>query len=467
MVVVGAGIAGAAAAYLLRAARPDLDVTVLEGAATTGGKLAVAEVGGMRTDVGAEAMLQRRPEGVELARTVGLGDDVVVPATAGAALWNRGEMRPIPRSLMGVPGDLAVLDGVLSADGLVAAGRDAALGPMTALTPGDDVSVGDLVADRLGEEVVQRLVEPMLGGVYAGHAHALSARAAVPGLLARLDGTRTLVEAAAAAMTPVAGSGGPVFAGIRGGVGRLPGVALAASGALVQTDSMVRGLRRTATGWVLEVGPTRSPRQVEADAVVLATPARPTSRLLAPVAPAVAAELAGIDYASMVVVTLAVRGFDAPGSGFLVPPVDGRAVKGATYSFAKWDWVGQGAPDGLRLLRCSIGRHREEQVLQRTDEEIVAVAVADLSAAVGSPLLVVDAAVRRWGGALPQYAVGHVARVARVRAGLADLPGLALCGAAYDGVGVPATIASAGRAVDEVLTDLAPRRDPSGLAGPG
>ena len=197
--MVGGGIAGAAAAHRLRTLRPDLAVTVLEGSPRIGGKLAVAEVGGVVTDVGAEAILARRPEGVDLARASGLDDDLVHPATTSASLWTRGAMRPLPRSLMGVPPDVRSLAAVVSRAGLTRAALDGVL-PPRALAPDEDVSVGALVEERLGREVVDRLVEPMLGGVYAGHARELSARAAVPQLVAKLDGRHSLTGAAAAVM---------------------------------------------------------------------------------------------------------------------------------------------------------------------------------------------------------------------------------------------------------------------------
>jgi oxygen-dependent protoporphyrinogen oxidase len=146
-----------------------------------------------------------------------------------------------------------------------------------------------------------------------------------------------------------------------------------------------------------------------------------------------------------------------------VPPVDGRTVKAATYSFAKWDWVteaGRGALDGddVLVMRCSVGRHREERTLQVDDAELAEVALGDLSAAVGLSVRPVDRHVQRWGGALPQYAVGHLDRVAQVRAAVAKQPGLAVCGAAYDGLGIPACIASADLAVTRILEALAERR---------
>jgi oxygen-dependent protoporphyrinogen oxidase len=297
--------------------------------------------------------------------------------------------------------------------------------------------------------------------VYAGHAHQISARAAVPQLVAVLDREPSLTRAAAALLPP-ATEEAPVFAGLVGGVGRLPAAIARSSGAVVRTGTTVRGLApRAGGGWRLVVGSTREPEVVEADAVVLATPARATARLLGDTAPAAGRELAGVEHASMAIITLA---FPAPafpeteGSGFLVPPVDGRSVKASTFSFAKWDWVraaGEATDEPVRLLRCSLGRHREEQTLQRSDEELVALALDDLADAIGLRVPPVDSHVQRWGGALPQYAVGHLDRVAAVRHELVGLRGLSVCGSAYDGVGIAACIASADLAAAKVLGDLA------------
>jgi protoporphyrinogen/coproporphyrinogen III oxidase len=458
--VVGGGIAGLAAGAAVRRRAPHVDVTVLEATGQVGGKLERAEVGGVVVDVGAEAMLNRRPEAVALAREVGLGDKLVHPATASAGLWSRGRMRPMPPTLMGVPTETKQLaaTGVLSAPGLARV----AMEPALAATRFDnqDVSVGWLVEERFGKEVVDRLVEPLLGGVYAGHARELSARAAVPQVVALLDRDRSMMRAAAEARS--ATSDVPVFAGLVGGIGQLPEALATHAGLEVRTGATVRELAHGPDGgWLLVVGSTRDAETVEADAVVLATPGRPTSRLLADVAPGAVPELAGIDYASVAIVTLAFRARDMPvteGSGFLVPPVDGRTVKASTYSFAKWDWVRDagttGGDDDVLVMRCSVGRHREEATLQRTDDELVQLALEDLSDAVGLSVRPVDAHVRRWGGGLPQYAVGHLERVRRIRAAVGSVPGLAVCGAAYDGLGIPACIASAELAATQVLERL-------------
>jgi protoporphyrinogen/coproporphyrinogen III oxidase len=451
-VVVGGGIAGLTAAYVLGEDR-DREVVLLEGSPRLGGKLRLAEVGGVSVDVGAEAMLNRRPEGAALVRELGL--PVVHPVATRSQLWTRDALRPLPRSLMGVPLDVEELaaSGVLSAAGLQRVRAEPSL-PPTELD-GDDISVGELVAHRLGDEVVDRLVEPLLGGVYAGHARELSARATTPQLVAMLD-RGSLLEAAAAA---VPASTVPVFAGVPGGLGELPRALVASGRFAARTDATVRELRRVDGGYELVAGSAHRPELVRADEVVLAVPASPAARLLGDLAPTAAAELAGIDYASTAVVTLAFRAEGFPlaegSSGFLVPPVEGRRIKASTFSFAKWAWVranGRGAFDGedVLVLRTSLGRHQEEASLQATDEELVAGSLADLRDAIGLSADPVDAQVQRWGGGLPQYAVGHLDRVARIREGVARLPGLAVCGAAYDGVGIPAVIASARRAADEV-----------------
>ncbi|WP_370288947.1 protoporphyrinogen oxidase [Nocardioides sp.] len=448
-IVVGGGIAGLTAAHDL--AEAGADVLLLEADGQPGGKLRTGEVAGVGVDVGAEAMLYRHAQGRALAEQLGL--PLVHPTSASSRIWTRGELRRLPRSLMGAPVDLDDLaaSGVLSDEGLARARAQV----VPQLAEGEDASVGDLVAARFGDEVVDRLVEPLLGGVYAGHARRISVRAAVPQLADLVTREHFTLP------TPTLQAGGPqpVFATVDGGMGRLP-VALDAAlrdrpGVEIRYGTRVVGLGRDGDGFVVTTEPGGQERGAR---VVVATPAPPTARLLGELAPVAAAELAALDYASVVVVTFAFRA-DDPGvaealevgaAGFLVPPVDGRRIKASTFSFAKWDWVRK-AGDGLLFLRTSLGRLGEEATVQVPDEQLVAASLADLAEATGLTAVPVDAVVQRWGGGLPQLTVGHPDRVARIRAAVAAVPGLSVCGAVYDGVGIPATIGSAHRAVEEVL----------------
>jgi oxygen-dependent protoporphyrinogen oxidase len=469
VVVVGGGIAGLAAAYFLR----DLaaSVTVLEGSPGIGGKLAVAQVAGHQVDVGAEALLARRPEATGIITELGLADQMVHPGTTMARLWTRGEFRSLPRrQFMGVPGDFAELEdsAILSPAGLARAREDSAL-PATRRE--GDVTVASYVGARFGSEVVDRLVEPLLGGVYAGRADQLSYEATLPALAQASRRHASLARSVTDLLPPATvqaapGPPAPVFATLTGGAGTLPAALAAASGAQVRTNATVRELARTgARGWRLTVGPTIAPVQIEADAVVLALPARPASRLVAqvPGAAGAAADLAAIEYASMAIVTLAYQASAFPeplaGSGYLVPAVDGRPVKAVTFSTVKWPHLLAGRNGELHVIRCSLGRIGEEAILQRDDADLARLAAADLAAATGVKGVPVDSRVTRWGGGLPQYTVGHLDRVGRIRGWAAATGSLAVCGAAYDGIGIPACIASARLAADQVAGFLEARRD--------
>jgi oxygen-dependent protoporphyrinogen oxidase len=270
--VVGGGISGLAAAWRLGAALPGADVVVYEGAPDVGGKLRLGSVAGIPVDVGAEAMLARRPEGLTLAREAGLADAVVAPLTTAAAIRAGGAVHPMPaRTMLGIPADAAAVraSGVLSEAALrriVAEPSGPPLPPLTA-----DTAVGTLVRDRLGNEVVDRLVDPLLGGVYAGRADELSLRATMPALAAHLAGGGSLVAAAAAVADTGtrAPSGEPVFASLAGGLGTLPRALVSSGRFRVRTSATVRSITRTADGFRLVVGAVPVAEAVDADAVVV------------------------------------------------------------------------------------------------------------------------------------------------------------------------------------------------------
>jgi protoporphyrinogen/coproporphyrinogen III oxidase len=456
VVVIGGGIAGLAAAHAVLEAAPDAVVTVIESSPAVGGKLRISEVAGVPVDEGAEMFLRRVPEALDLVSSLGRAAELVSPRVSAASVWARGELRPMPTgTVMGVPSDPATLRGVLSDEevGRVELDRDLAGSP-----PGEDISVGTWVADRVGPAVVERLVDPLLGGVYAGRANELSLAATIP----QLPRDERSVLAAARRALPTAPSSDPVFATITGGMGSLPAslaAAITAAGGSILVARTVRRLERTEAGWRIVHGATNDEGVVEADAVIVAVPATPAARLLADAAPVAARELAAIDAASMAIITTAWRTTDAPAletSGYLVPAVYGRPVKAVTFASSKWTHLAR--PD-LVIVRCSVGRHGDVSDLQRDNVDLVEAAAAELTTYAGFRGVPTDSRVTRWGGALPQYAVGHRDRVARIRAAVARLPGLAVCGATYDGVGVPACIRTGRAAAAEVLPARAAKTD--------
>jgi oxygen-dependent protoporphyrinogen oxidase len=452
LVVVGGGISGLAAAWF--GADAGHEVTVLEAAPQVGGKLRLAEVGGVSIDVGAEAMLTARPEGVDLISAAGLDGERIEPTTTAAQVRAGGANHPLPaRTVFGIPASVEAVkeSGVLSDAGLAALAAEPGMEPLPPLA--DDVSVGRLVRERMGEEVLNRLVEPLLGGVYAGRADDLSLRATMAALAKRLEAGGSLTAAAHAAAD--AGGrvppSGPIFTTLRGGLGRLPAALVAARRFEVRTGVTVRDIARTPTGFALECAEGARRQRVEADLVVVAAPAAKAGRLLRSLAPSAAAQLSAIESASMAVVSFAFHDVPLPaGSGLLVGSGERLATKAITLSSQKWPLDA----DGRTMLRASVGRIGETTALQLEDAELIALVLRELRPLIGVDAQPVDARVTRWGGGLPQYAVGHLERIARIRAAVAAVPGLAVCGAAYDGVGVPACVGSARAAVDRLTASL-------------
>ncbi len=459
-VVIGAGISGLVAAWELARLEPGASITVLEGSPSLGGKIASVEVAGVRVDSGAESMLARRPEALSLISELGLGDEVVHPAVTQASIVSRGHLHPMPTgTMMGIPSDPDTLSPLLT-DSEVARVRNETLNDPSS----SDISVGDFISQRLGPAVVDRLIEPLLGGVYAGRAREISLAAALPAMLpAYRDGT-SVMQVARGAQPASDAPRPPVFSSLRGGVNQLIAAlerALLAEGVTIRTGVTARDVRRRSAwiggGFEVVTGPVPQPEVIMADRLIVAAPSTPTARLLSQIAPAASRRLQEIETASMAIVTLALPLKTTPtfgGSGLLVPPVEGLTAKAATFSGNKWAWVGEAgtaAAEPVVVLRASLGRHREESVLHRDDGDLVAVVRQDLSAILGKHVPeAIDAHVQRWGGALPQYAPGHRDRVAAVREAVAQVPGLAVCGATYDGVGIPACIASARAAAAQV-----------------
>ncbi|MFI8569381.1 protoporphyrinogen oxidase [Rhodococcus sp. NPDC078407] len=440
--VIGGGISGLVAAYRLRQAfGTEAEITLVEASARLGGTLRTTEVGAESLDVGAEAFIGRRPEVPALLAELGLSDQLVHPSPARPLVFSGGRTHPLPLgTLMGIPSSAESVRNLVDPHDLHLIETETAR-PF-AWTAGSDVSVADLVSSRFGSQVVSRSVDPLLGGVYSGSASSIGVRAALPTLAAALDaGAASLTEAVLAALpTP---SPGPVFGGLRDGYAVLLDALIAATDARTVVGAGVDEVRREANGWSVDgVGPV--------DGLVLAVPAPVLGRLLSVVAPDASHAARSIELASSVVVAMTFpKGTELPqNSGILVATDAGLDVKAFTLSSRKWPHL---AERDAVLLRASLGRFGDSTASDRSDAESVETALNDLRTVAGVEVRPLATTVQRWPGGLPQYAPGHLDRVAAVESGVADLPGLEVTGAWQCGVGVPACIASATTAAARLI----------------
>jgi len=459
--VIGAGLTGLATAYHLR---DEAEVTVFDAAERVGGQILTSELAGAPLDVGADAFLARQPEAEALVRSVGFGDDdLVAPATGRVHLWVGGRLRPLPdATVLGAPTSLRAVarSRALGPAGLVRAAAEPLL-PRRHVA--GDRSVADLIGERFGREVVQTLVEPLLGGVYAGDTELLSASATVPPVWAAARDHRSLTAGLRAHRARTAGDARPVFLTLRQGLGALTGRLRDHLGDRVRTGTRVTGLARVGSRWTLTTvaaAPTLAegrPGTVTYDAVVLTVPAVVAADLLRTIDAEVAREFAGIRTASVGVIALAYDPADArsvpDGSGVLVPKSEGRLVKAVTVSSRKWPHHHD--HDGSFRLRASVGRVDDPAALELDDATLAERVDAEVRLALRLRHPAKERTVVRWPGALPQYEVGHLARVDRIRYALAErLPGLQIGGASLDGVGLAARARDAGRLAHEVRHHL-------------
>jgi protoporphyrinogen/coproporphyrinogen III oxidase len=467
VVVVGGGISGLAAAWeLTGGATPQPGapaITLLESSPQLGGPLQSDVVGGRVVDLGPDGFLGRRREAIDLCGEVGLADALVPIAARGASVWARGRLRTLPEGhALGIPTRFwpTARSGIVGVRGSLGLARDVVLPRPHGRGPIGDRAIGPLVSHKLGQRVVDMLVDPLIGGIHAGSVDDMSTAATFPPLLAAAQRRGGLMRALRAEVPAPDPEGPPLFWAVNGGMASLIGalkVALQERGVDICLSSSADHLERAGQrGWTV----VTARQAFEADAVVLATPAPTTAALLRPHDDEVAGLLEAIDYASVVLVTFQVGTDDLPetmhGTGFLVPrrsPHKGRepwAVTACTYLDRKWSHLER---DDDVLLRASLGRVNDTRVSEWSDAEVADRAWNELGALMGVDGQPIGARVTRFENAFPQYRVHHLLRTAGIESALARMGGVAVAGGAYRGVGIPACIAS-GRSAATTLTHL-------------
>jgi oxygen-dependent protoporphyrinogen oxidase len=451
-VVVGGGISGLVAARRLKTA--GADVVLIEKSARLGGVVCTDDDDGFLVEGGPDSFVAGKAVVLELAGELGLADEVIpVSSDAGGSyVWWGGRLHPLPGGLLlMVPSRLGPLLGssLLSWRGKTRVLADLVL-PRPA--PRDDESLESFVTRRLGREVLDRIAEPLIAGIHAAEPSTMSVRASFPRFLEMERKHRSLILAARAASRVGARSGLGHFASLRNGMGRL--ITALSDGldrAEIRTGVSVTSVAGDdETGYLVNSG---DGSEIEARAVILATPSGVTSRLLSDLEPEAAQLVGGIEQVATAAITFAYRTGELPplsGTGFVVPAAVGRRIIGVSYLSRKWE--GRVPDPSYTLLRVFVGGPRDQDLARAGEDRVRAVAMEELETLVGIEARPVRSWAHIWEEGLHKYTVGHVDRVARVESMLAARPGLALAGASLHGIGLNECISSGRRAAESVLT---------------
>lgn len=435
--IVGGGIAGLSAAFDL--SRAGWQVTVHEASDRWGGKIWSSPVGDRDVDAGPDTFLARVPHGKQLFADLGLADELVAPVSPVPAYFHRdGTLVPLPAgTILGVPTDLDALgaSGAVSSEAVARAAEDLTL-PATDLLDeyGIEVSVGTYCRARLGDEVTERLIDPLIGGINASDIDRLSLRDGSPQLWAAANRNPSIIQGLRDMRTEVGATLGsaandePVFLSHPEGVVRL-------------IEALVNAISESGADLRLN-SPVNSLDDLRADHVIIATPAPTAAALIGARSETATHSLSEIDYASVAQVTVELpRSAVDPvldASGILFPRVDGKVITASTWFSTKWAHYDR--PDHV-LIRLTSGRFGDTRALELDDAALTARLLDDLRSVVAINGEPTATRVHRWLDAFPQYTPGHAARVESIMAALADdLPRVHLIGAAYHGIGIPACI---------------------------
>jgi oxygen-dependent protoporphyrinogen oxidase len=458
IVVIGGGIAGLAAAYRLAMARSGAEIVLLEAGNRLGGKIVTERIGDLVIEGGPDSFLSMKPRGIGLAREIGLESRLIgtIPENKRSFVSFGGTLHQLPEGLSGlVPTNLGAIarSPLLSLAGKSRLALDYVL---PASTSSEDETLGAFIERRLGKEAYERLVEPLMAGIYAGDGRRLSLAATFPQLRAAERAHGGLIKGVlanrpssptASALTPFVSFEG----GLRELVDRLERD-LRDRGVVIRTGAPAVALRKDASGYRVRLA---TGEEIAADGAIVATPAKPAAELVGSDWPAAGEALRAIPHVSTAIVALAFpKTVPLDGYGYVIPRIAGRPVLACTWVSSKWP---RRAPVDLSLVRVFIGRAGEAPSTERSDEELLRIALDELRETVGITSEPMVSRIYRWVDGMPQYTLGHLERVAAVETAIASAAGLAIAGHAYRGVGIPDCIASGEHAAERVLAAIPPQ----------
>ena len=461
VVVVGGGVSGLAAAHRILELDPAREVVVLDAAGEPGGALRTERTeDGYVIELGPDSIITDKPWALALAKRLGLEGEIVKtrPESRGAYVVAHGRLERVPEgfSLMAPVNPAAFLASpILSWRGKARAALDLVL-PRS--SGEDDESLASFVRRRFGEELLERLAQPLVGGIYGADPELLSLRATMPRFVEVEQSSRSVAyglwleqRRGAAGGEAASGARYGLFISFRDGCQRLVDALVERLGDRVRTgitaERIERGSGETAY-WVH----TQQGELFDAEHVVLAVPAHRAASMLASIDDGIAALLASIPYGSAVTATFAWRREEIPhpldAYGFVVPTVERRDILAATWSSRKWPGR---VPAGMELVRVFLGTARDGSLLERDDDAIAGASRRELRDLMGIRAEPQLTRITRFPRAMPHYHLGHLALVDRIEARVADHPGLALAGNAYRGVGIPDAIHRGEQAAESIV----------------
>lgn len=452
VVVIGGGIAGLTTLHRIQQQSPETETILLEASPRLGGKILTTTFLGKPIDEAADAFISRVPWALELCEKLGLDSFLISPATTGAYVLVDGELRKLPEGLvLGVPTKFLPLlrSRIVSPLAVVRAALDR-IRPDD--WPGDDESVGGLIRRRMGDQIADRLVDPLIGSINAGDTDHLDVALAAPQLEAASRRHRSLTAGLKEQMKFSAENSRPLFLSFENGMGHLIQVLVNALGdADIRTDTRVTNIENNGRYLNIATGDAT----IESDVVVLATPAHQAADLLSSCSSA-SSRLSSIEHASVALVTMGFRRSEVrhplDGSGVLVPRTEGLLTTAISWGSSKWPhWV----DDEHVVLRVSAGRAGDTRALALDDDDLVEALLTEIAQILRIEGNLIEWRVSRWIDAFPQYAPGHDRLVSAIERDLRiEMPGVFLTGAAYRGLGIPACVRQGGECADAALDYL-------------
>jgi len=460
VVVIGGGIAGLSAAYTLLKSAQGVEVTVLEREPRWGGKIVTERADGFVIEGGPDTFLASKPWGVALCRELGLESRLhgTNPEHKNTYVLHRGQLQPLPDGLaMMVPTHF----GSMARTRLLSWPAKARMGLDFLLPPrhdGYDESLGAFVSRRLGRTAYENLIEPLMSGIYAGDGDQLSLQATFPYLKDMESGHGGLIRGALAMRQKMSKNGGNRNGSRSAFLTPTTGLAeivealverLQAGGVRLMSGTGARSLQKSPEGYAIQL---EAGGVLPAEGVILAAPAFASAAMLAGLAPELASELSGIPYVTTATISLAYPYESLPrpldGYGYVIPRREGRGALACTWTSTKFP---HRAPAGHALLRVFVGRAGQEDEIAWDEDSLLQVAREELRLTLGINAEPAMSRVFIWERAMPQYVLGHPQRLERIEAALAGLPGLALAGNGYKGIGIPDCIRSGEVAAERIL----------------